>query len=53
MRPLSGMIVIAAVSIWTGLHATPAVGTRSPLLKDSIRQRRRSRKRNLRADKSP
>src|SRR3954451_20488426 len=26
MRPLSGMTVIAAVSIWTGLHATPAVG---------------------------
>jgi rare lipoprotein A (peptidoglycan hydrolase) len=26
MRPLSGMIVIAAVSIWTGLHAAPAVG---------------------------
>ncbi|MBW5434920.1 septal ring lytic transglycosylase RlpA family protein [Bradyrhizobium canariense] len=26
MRPLSGMIMIAAVSTWTGLHATPAVG---------------------------
>jgi len=26
MRPLSGMIVIATVSIWTGLQATPAVG---------------------------
>jgi rare lipoprotein A (peptidoglycan hydrolase) len=26
MRPLSGRIVVAAVSIWTGLHAPPAVG---------------------------
>jgi peptidoglycan lytic transglycosylase len=26
MRLLSGMIVIATVSAWTGLHATPAVG---------------------------
>ncbi|MCK1521824.1 MULTISPECIES: septal ring lytic transglycosylase RlpA family protein [unclassified Bradyrhizobium] len=26
MRPLSGKIVIAIVSTWTGLHAPPAVG---------------------------